>query len=300
MAQVLTACASSRVADTTPKWISNTEKVCSLNELCAVGDGATEKMARTDALGELSKIFEMRVKTAFNQTISQLNDTEKQMMTYNVSTTSDVVLHAAMIKETYRNDSGWYAFATLDTDKASKIIRQDIYALDERMTALFEDNTPSSAKQLEKLYEKRLNLNQRYAVLTNSTIKPKFSFEQIFKNSKAKIGTHHIYLQTTGSSAFSTLVRSILTDNGYTFATVDSNYPHAYAKLTAEQLYLKVEGFVKYNFHFTLSGPAKNGTVVDVLAETFEGSGRDKNQAEKSILPDLKKFLSSKVLDLPF
>lgn len=300
MAQALTACASSRVTDTVPNWISSAEKTCSLNELCAVGNGPTEKSARADAIGELSKILETRVQTTFNQNITQLNDTEKQMINDSVTTSSDVVLNSAMVKETYQKGTNWYALASLDIEKASKIIRQDIYTIDEKMTALFEDITPSSAKQLEKLYEKRLNLNQRYAVLKNTTIDPKFSFEQIFKNSQAKVGVHHVYLQTNGSPAFSTLVKSILTENGYTFATIDNKYPNVIAKLTAEKLYLKVEGFVKYNFHFTLSGPAKNGTTIDVLAETFEGSGRDMNQAEKSILPDLKKYLSSKITELPF
>lgn len=300
VAQALTACASSRITDTVPNWISSAEKACSLNELCAVGNGPTEKSARTDAMSELAKILETRVQATFNQNVTQLNDTEKKMISDNITTSSDVVLNSAMIKETYHNDSDWHALATLDVDKVSKIIRQDIYSIDEKMTALFEDNTPSSAKQLEKLYEKRLNLNQRYAVLKNTMIDQKYSFEQIFKNSQAKVGVHHIYLQTTGSSAFSTIVKSVLTENGYTFATTDNRYPHAYAKLTAEKLYLKVEGFVKYNFHFTLSGPSKNGTTIDVLAETFEGSGRDMNQAEKSILPDLKKYLSSKIADLPF
>lgn len=286
-----------------PTWLNNPYAACAQEEMCAVGVGEGMNRAKADARSGIAKIFEARIKSSFEQTITQDGDDTSSKIRDFVAEDSDVIIQAVEIKETYKTTTEVYALAVLNKRVAAKITREDIGDLDQKMEALLTEDTPAAAVRLEKLYEQRRGLNQRYIVLTGSSIMESVTYDQVYKNKKARIGKKHIYLTVQGKAnkAFDQTVRNVMKDNGYTFAASETNEtPRVIISWEADEQYSNINGFVKYDYHFTMKAPDKKGKIIDVLATTVSESGRNEKQAQKNALDTLKVYLDENMINLNF
>lgn len=289
--------------DEKPAWLNNPYAVCTQDEICAVGIGSGLNTAKADARSGIAKVFEAKIQSSFESTLSQDDQETTSKIRDYVSESSDVLLQAVDIRETYDTPENIYALAVLNKPAAARMTKEEIDDLDQKMEALLKEDTPAAAVRLEKLYEQRRGLNQRYIVLTGKPVMESVSYDQVYANKKARIGKRHIFLKTQGSAnkAFDQAVRSVMKDNGYTFASAPSGtVPSVVISMTGEEQYSNISGFVKYAYHFTMKGPDKRGNTVDVLAATFEESGRTEQQAYKNALDSLKAYLSENILNLNF
>ncbi|MBO4520462.1 MAG: LPP20 family lipoprotein [Alphaproteobacteria bacterium] len=308
LALVLQACATTSsnaktAAGSKPKWISDPAAACSPNELCAVGTGASLKRAQADARNQIAKVFESKIKSSFETTFIDENDTSYSKVKDYISDESEVILESVEIKETYETPTDVYALAVLNKPTAARITKQDIDDLDQKMTALLKEDTPAAAVQLEKLYEERRSYNRRYTVLTGHPMDEVVGYDQVYGNKKDRIGKRHIFLTVAGkpNTAFDQAVRSVLKENGYTFAaSASESTPKVVISFEEEEQYIKVKGFVKYAYHFTMKAPDKKGQMIDVLATTIEESGRNQQQAFKNALSSLKDYIKENILNLNF
>ncbi len=289
---------------TKPEWVHNPYAVCSQNELCAVGVGPGLNTAKADARSGLAKVFEARIKSSFEASLDQDNDETKSKVKDFISESSDVMLNAVEIKETYETPTEIYALAVLNRPVAAKITQEEIDDLDQKMLSLLKEDTPAAAVQLEKLYEQRRSLNQRHIVLTGSPVIEEVTYDQVYGNKKARIGKRHIFLALEGypDKAFDQTVRSVLRENGYTFARTPSDTtPYVIISLIPEEQYSNINGFVKYNYYFTMQAPdRKTGKIVDVLTTTLTETGRNEQQAHSNALNSLKEYLNENILNLNF
>ena len=310
LAFALQACATiSTNAKTTteskPKWVNDPSSACASNELCAVGTGATVKRAQADARNQIAKIFESKIKSSFETTFIDENDTSYSKVKDYISDESEVILQSVEVKETYEDEKSGdvYALAVLNKPTAARITKQDIDNLDQKMLALMKEDTPAAAVQLEKLYEERRTHNRRYTVLTGHPMTEQVTYDQVYGNKKTRIGKRHIFLTVDGkpNAAFDQAVRSVLKENGYTFAaSASEETPKVTISFEEEEQYIKVKGFVKYAYHFTMRAPDKKDQMIDVLATTIEESGRSQQQAFKNALTSLKTYIQENILTLNF
>lgn len=286
-----------------PVWINNPYAVCAKEELCAVGVGSGLNGAKADARSGLAKVFEARIKSSFESALNQNDDETTSKIRDYVSESSDVLLNAVEIKETFDTPTDIYALAVLNKPVAARITQEEIDDLDQKMTALLQEDSPAAAVRLEKLYEQRRGLNQRYIVLTGSPVIEEVTYEQVYGNKKARIGKRHIFLSVAGKpdKAFDQAVRGVLKENGYTFADEpDAQTPRVTISFQPEKQYSNIEGFVKYAYHFTMKAPDKKGKTIDVLATTLTETGRNERQAFSNALDSLKAYLNENVLNLNF
>lgn len=286
-----------------PEWINNPYAVCAKEELCAVGVGSGLNSAKADARSGLAKVFEARIKSSFESTLDQNDDETTSKIRDYVSESSDVLLNAVEIKETFDTPTDVYALAVLNKPAAARITQEEIDDLDQKMKALLQEDSPAAAVRLEKLYEQRRGLNQRHIVLTGSPVIEEVTYEQVYGNKKARIGKRHIFLSVAGKpdKAFDQTVRGVLKENGYTFADeADGRTPRVIISLQPEKQYSNIDGFVKYAYHFTMKAPDKKGKTIDVLATTLMETGRNERQAFSNALESLKAYLNENVLNLNF
>lgn len=286
-----------------PEWINNPYAVCAKEELCAVGVGSGLNSAKADARSGLAKVFEARIKSSFESTLNQNDDETTFKIRDYVSESSDVLLNAVEIKETFDTPTDVYALAVLNKPAAARITQEEIDDLDQKMKALLQEDSPAAAVRLEKLYEQRRGLNQRHIVLTGSPVIEEVTYEQVYGNKKARIGKRHIFLSVAGKpdKAFDQTVRGVLKENGYTFADeADGRTPRVIISLQPEKQYSNIDGFVKYAYHFTMKAPDKKGKTIDVLATTLTETGRNERQAFSNALESLKAYLNENVLNLNF
>lgn len=304
---VLQACAATDLKTeknkSIPKWVNNPYALCSTDEMCAVGTGLTRNRSKTDARSELAKIFESKIKASFETVVTERNNNAVLNIRDYISDESDVILQSVEIKETFETPDEIFSLAVLNKPTATRITKQDLDKLDEKMHALLNEDTPAAAVQLEKLYEERYNINRRYTVLTGRAYAEKISYEQVYNNKKARTGKHHIFLTVEGNTppSFAQTVRTVLTENGYTFAdTASEKTPKVIISLKKEKQPLNISGFVKYSYLFTMKGPDKNGVMTDVFATTIEETGRNEKQAYTNALTSLKTYLTQNILNLNF
>ena len=286
-----------------PEWINNPYAVCAKEELCAVGVGSGLNSAKADARSGLAKVFEARIKSSFESTLNQNDDETTSKIRDYVSESSDVLLNAVEIKETFDTPTDVYALAVLNKPAAARITQEEIDDLDQKMKALLQEDSPAAAVRLEKLYEQRRGLNQRHIVLTGSPVIEEVTYDQVYGNKKARIGKRHIFLSVAGKpdKAFDQTVRGVLKENGYTFADeADGRTPRVIISLQPEKQYSNIDGFVKYAYHFTMKAPDKKGKTIDVLATTLTETGRNERQAFSNALESLKAYLNENVLNLNF
>lgn len=286
-----------------PEWINNPYAVCAKKELCAVGVGSGLNSAKADARSGLAKVFEARIKSSFESTLNQNDDETTSKIRDYVSESSDVLLNAVEIKETFDTPTDVYALAVLNKPAAARITQEEIDDLDQKMKALLQEDSPAAAVRLEKLYEQRRGLNQRYIVLTGSPVIEEVTYKQVYSNKKARIGKRHIFLSVAGKpdKAFDQTVRGVLKENGYTFADeADGRTPRVIISLQPEKQYSNIDGFVKYAYHFTMKAPDKKGKTIDVLATTLTETGRNERQAFLNAVESLKAYLNENVLNLNF
>lgn len=286
-----------------PKWVSNPSAACSKSEMCAVGTGASVKRAQADARNQIAKIFETKIKSSFESTLTEDDEKSSTRVRDYVSDESDVILQSVEIKETYETPADVYALAVMNKSVAAKITEQDIDALDRKMQAFLTDDSPAAAVQLEKLYEERRGVNQRHIVLTGRPVAEKITYEQVYGNKKDRIGKRHIFLTIDGkpNPSFDQAVRSVLKENGYTFAaSASEDTPKVTISFEEEEQYINIQGFVKYAYHFKMKAPDKKGRTIDVLATTIEESGRNRQQTFQNALASLKDYVKENILNLNF
>ncbi|MBR4126104.1 MAG: hypothetical protein IKR09_00830, partial [Alphaproteobacteria bacterium] len=118
----------------------------------------------------------------------------------------------------------------------------------------------------------------------------------------AEIGEHRrLTVQGKAAPSFDQAVRSVLKENGYTFAVDETEQtPKVEISFKEEEEYLNIRGFVKFTYHFTMRAPDKNGRMIDVLATSFEETGRNQKQAYSLALAALKAYLQENILNLNF
>lgn len=283
-----------------PDWIDNPAAACASNELCAVGEGRTPKSAKADARAALGKIFETKVASSFENTLSQDEEGTRERVNDSVSEKSDIVLEAVEIRETYDGADRVSALAVLNKDKAAKLFKRDMEKLDEDMEEIRSRRTPPSAIRLEKMFAERAGLNRRYVVLTGKNYTESLSYADVVAYKKAVTGKK-IHLTTKGGRAFDKAIRNAMIENGYAFvADPEKAAAQVTATVESDEQYLNVKGFVKFAFRFTLRGPDKAGKQVEQLVESFDETGRNEVQAAANATEALKKYLSEHLVDVKF
>ncbi len=290
----LSGCATAKIQR--PDWITSPQKACAEDEFCAVGNGFNLKFANADARSAIAKIFEAKISSSFQTLTGQRDNEIYSRAKDSVAEDVDMVLKKVEIRETYNRGSDFYALAVLNKDDAAALLSEEIADIDSKMEAYLADNTPSSARKLEKLYEQRRILNQQYQILTGDTIMEAVDYDQVYKNRKAKIGRQKLFLQVEAQNKnmVANAVKSVLSEQGYTFIEKPQGAETLSISITAEEMPFSLKGMVKFVYFISL----KNHAAVNVLETKFEETGINEKQAFAAAMESLKKYIAENITEL--
>lgn len=286
-----------------PEWINNPSSICKEDEFCSVGIGSSEKRADIDASSGIAKIFEAKVKASFSATTESKNDEVSSAVFSTVSENVNSTVSNMEIKERFKKGATFYSFAVLNKERSAKMVREQIGDIDERMEMLLTDDTAMSASKLEKLYEKRLGLNQQHIVLAGRGIPATVSYADVFKNKKAKTGGKDFYLFVAGTKNknLERSVKSLLLKNGFTFVKNREGARVLTISVSKHQEPFAIDEMVKYEYVISMRlRNADDGKTVELLEETFEGTGLNEKQAFDEAVRDFEKYLKEHLEELEF
>ena len=142
-----------------PKWIDDlsNEKECKSINICAVGDGADRDTATRAATVGISKIFDNQISSKFESKLSNENESMKE----EIKQATEMALQGVEVKKVYEENGKYYALATLNKQKTSSLLKNEIEKLDEKMKTLSSDSSSSSQVDLEKAACDLHNLGQK-------------------------------------------------------------------------------------------------------------------------------------------
>lgn len=280
----------------TPEWIGNPTAHCSENEFCVVGIGSSEKKADADAAGALAKIFQSKVNASFSSSVSSENDNVSTAMQDNLSAAAEATLNSMEIKARFEKNGTFYAFGILNKNKSAEIVKNKITDIDEKIEAFLSDDRAVSARQAEKLYEKRLLLNQQYIVLTGKGIPSVFGYDDVFKNKRAVTDGKKLHLKIVGTAnpGFKKLLKNTFKSGGFDFVSdKNASANTLIAKVIKEQQHFEVEGMVKYEYTISLRLIDSNNEETTLMDETFTGAGYGEKQAFQEALGEFERYLKA-------
>lgn len=298
---ILAGCSSNKIDPSTkvkgaPKWLYAPDEVCSnVKELCASGSGESMEEADLNAKKSLASIFETKITSNFEVQTTSLSSTDKEEMTERVYSevgeSVDVVLKSVTIKKRYIKDNNYFALASIDKSKASKVLQAEIKELDDKLDFLYEQKKRTNIKQMLFLFDKRQLLNERLLILKKVAKPSKYNFNQLnqlrFKVENSKILIEFDKdVDSETQSWFSDLLNSF----GYKITQEDVSYKIDLSKKVSEQ-YLKVTGFKKFEFNIIAQTHNVSGEKIGSFSISVVSTGRTENDAYLKI----KELLYNKI-----
>ena len=285
-----------------PEWVNNPTSICQEDEFCSVGIGSSEKKADADASSGIAKIFEAKVKASFSSTTESKDDEVSSAVSSSVSENVNATVSNMEIKERFQKGNTFYSFAVLNKERSAKMVREQIGDIDERMEMLLTEDTAMSAARLEKLYEKRLGLNQQHIVLAGRGIPSTVSYSDVFKNKKAKTGGKDFYLFVTGTKnkSLEKSVKSLLLKNGFTFVKNREGSRVLTLSVSKSQEPFAIPEMVKYEYTISMRIKNADGKTTELLEEAFEGTGLNEKQAFDEAVREFEKYLKEHLEELEF
>lgn len=287
-----------------PSWVKDSKKECKKSELCAVGEGESQSQAARNARVALSKIFDNQVSSTFSSSLSNSNGQVDDSAKEEIEERTNTALEGVEISKTAESKESYYALAVINKMKAASGFEREIKKLDEKMEILYEDKDPSNAVKIEKLFVQRETLNKRHHFLTGRDIASKIDFSKIFKNKKAAMESVvlHVFLDEEEPKNVESAIVGELVSLGYKVTSGEvrnKKSTHVITgDLTAEKLYMKVEGFEKYKFSLTLKSSNLDRVQKSQLSFETEETGRNYDQAVHKAIDKIKEYVKTNIQEL--
>ncbi len=271
--------AASVYAQSRPLWVDNPSSRFSNADIYAVGNGPTLGKAKSNAREELLKYFEVNINTSFQGDMTATSKDTSHKIQEAVAESSAGILKGITIQQTYHDEKeGYYALAVLDKAKAAADVAQEINSLDAKIKVLLEENT--TGNQLEKLYWSREGLNQKYLFLTGQPLAQKVKYEEIVKKVQAspKLNFYISFPSQEYAPNLKAQLTQALTENGGIVSQeIEPANRVLKVTVTAQEEYMKVDGFVKYTVNFKVEN-TQDGKALGALSQSYTQTGRTPEQ----------------------
>lgn len=294
------------IAKDLPKWINDKSALCRSNEICAVGSGSSMTLAKSVARAELAKIFENNISSQFQSELSSYNNDTQESVSEQVNEVTNVALEGVEIKKVYEGDIDYYAMAAINKSKAARKIKEEIDKIDAEVTNLFEKDSGGALTQIDALYLKREALNQRYHFLTGIFVAAPVDYKELLKKKDKVLSKYLLFVtvkdssDTDNSSEIKSIVEDQLIGSGYKVSPKgEGNITNKIKGVfTAEKLYLKVRGFVRYKFSMSLKAKDRKAHETGSVYFTTDVNARSFKQAKDVGLKRLSSYLSEHIKKL--
>jgi hypothetical protein len=280
-----------------PEWIDDTSKVCKKSELCAVGSGISLSMAKVNATSSIAKIFETKVKSTFTTEVTFEGGSETSWGNERIEEATEMALNGVMHPHSYNGKDYYYALAKVKKSKLARIFQKEMDLLAEKMVATSKVKRTGALFELENLYKSWELFSKRYTFLTGIDKSAPLSYKEILerKRNAASDVVIHLYLDEKKPRQLTPHLESILTQIGYTISkgeVMGSDATHLLiGKLKWQKEFLKVKGFEKYKFIFSLDAKNRRHRQSGKMSYSISETGRNFEQAYQKALGHIKNYI---------
>lgn len=288
-----------------PSWVKDKNRECSSSEICAVGSASSLELAKKRSRVELAKIFENNISSKFQSEVSSFQDNIREEAFENIQEFTDIVLEGVDIRKVHEEEGEFYVLAVLDKNKTSQKIKKEVENIDIQIKDLSKRGTAGSLNLLKEVWLRREVLNQRYYFLKESFLKTSFDYGKFLEKKNKVLKKYLLYIDVSDKSLkkergeLKDLIKEKLIKIGYRVSSLKTAKVTNLIKVSflKKKLYLKVQGFVKYNFLInlkTLSARKEVGAIsfsTDITARGFD-------QAKNMALRKFETYLDKHIYEL--
>ncbi len=268
-----------------PEWIYAPANGCKANELCASGNGETQKDADISAKKNLSAIFETKINSKYIFSQNSFSDREinemQEEVKGNIVETVSGVLKGSEILERFKKDKEHYSLAAIDKEKSQKLFTQEIQKLDSELIHFYSFKSRVYIKKLNVIWNKREILNEKLLIVATKGINSPVSFTEI-NNLKFKAkGPNRIYVRAASEvpSVVKKKIENVLTDVGYKITKADKAVYKISLDYKDKEEYINVRGFQKYTYSLSIEAKDSEGKIVGTHSVLETSTGRTKKDA---------------------
>ncbi|EQC42924.1 LPP20 lipoprotein [Bacteriovorax sp. BSW11_IV] len=287
-----------------PEWVNKLDtdkKLCKKdNEICAVGIGESESLAKSNARAEILKYFKTQISSKFTSELSLVGKEVSESSSERIEEITEGAISGIDIRKTDEDETNYYALAVLNKKNAAKILRNEITKLDEMIKTLSSSKDGKDIFEMEERYIERESIYERYLLVSKTKLPAPISFKEMF--AKKKQITKNVLVKVTieeeGKKLVSGLVKKELSALGY--KSVANNQSHdLLGKFYPEKMYMNVDGFEKYNFILEITAQNKKGEK-NTIKESFQTVGRDYDQAYSKAIESVSDYLNKNLKKINF
>jgi hypothetical protein len=278
-----------------PSWVYSPEDQCNkARYLCASAQAESMDLADANAFSSLASIFETRIQSKFEMEKHDYSEQETSIVIEKiqeaVAQNVDQILKGAVIKKRAKFENMHYSLAALDKMKAAEILSREIKALDDQLAFLFNQGKKSSLLKMHSLYDHREMLNQKYIILTNSSLRSDFTFSRIntIKFQKPQSSKLKIKAMTDAPNSLIKWMNTLFNEMGYSVLDTDNVNYLIKIKFLEKPEYLKVAGFEKYTFVLQVEAKNSANEVIGSVVVEQAATGRNKQDAYSKIKDNLQ------------
>ncbi len=269
-----------------PLWIHSIDEACDNDtEICASSEGSSSINADLNAKNSLASIFQTKIKS--NLTLEKYGFTapEAEAIAERVSNTVNesvnVLLKATYIKERFTKDSLYFSLAVLDKEKVKKSLRLEINALDDQLAFIHSKGLKSSLIKMHVLLNKREALNDKFLIVSGTSIPTDMTFSKISSLKYAKNNVNKISFRLVGDvpRIIAKKIESMFSEMGYKIVSTGKQDYGIKIKYKMKDEYLNVKGFKKFLVTLNLEAKAIGGEKLGTYTAQTTALGRNQQDA---------------------
>ena len=283
-----------------PVWVDQPSKGCQKGYLCAVGQGVSRSLSKVNSSAGIARLFQSKVSSTFTSELKNDNGVQTSFDAERVEEVTEMALEGVEHFKTWESKTEFFTLARIKKSKLANSYRNELKKIDEEIRGHMEAQGSGSLWKIEKLLKSRDIFNKRLVFLTNFDVSPPISYRELARRKRKLtrgIIVHVYFKDETGDEVKSFLTQTV-SEMGYRLQKGKTWKPTSThllkGSLKAEKAHLKVKGFVKYKFIFSLESENAKRVKSGAMNITIEETGRSLRQAyDKALIPLKKQIIDN-------
>lgn len=289
-----------------PKWLTDVSAVCKKSELCAVGMGESRILAQASATANIAKIFETKVDSTFNSTLSNDGETTDSSAYESITESTSMALEGVEHPLFYEDDQYYYALGKVKKMKMALGYKSSLDKIDGELKSLIKDSKTGAISKMDKLLKEREVLAARYRFLTGFQVAAPISYEAFLKRKRevTKGIIVHLFVDEPKPKKVQSFLGDKLTAAGYPITKGKlwkKESTHLLTgKLRTQKEFLSVEGFEKHRFTLTLDAQNRRRVKTGSMSIEAIETGRSFEQAYAKAIDKLRAGIEDQLFKISF
>ncbi len=289
-----------------PEWLMNVSKVCKKSELCAVGMGESRILAQASATSNIAKIFETKVDSTFNSTLSNDGESTDSSARESITESTSMALEGVEHPLFYEDDQYYYALGKVSKRKMALRFKSSLDKIDDEIKGLVKETHTGAISKVGSLLKEREILAARYSFLTGFQVKAPVSYGEFLKRKKAATQgiIVHLFVDEPKPKKIQSYLGDKLSSAGFSITkgkVWKKESTHLLTgKLRSQKEFLKVKGFEKYRFILTLDAQNRRRVKTGSMSVEAIETGRSYEQAYGKALGVLTSAIENQLHKISF